>query len=195
MFFILSKVLSFIIQPLNWLLLLLVAAAISKTNSNRKKFAWASLCFFLFFSNPFVINTVYRVWEWDPVPIRDLPQFEIAIVLGGFSSPNNLPSDRAHFHKGIDRFTNALELYHKGKIKKIVLTGGSNKILGEKVSEGMVVNEFMKTINFPMVDFLVEPRSRNTYENAIFTRHIRSGICNSNKVPLRLKCSFIWSYQ
>lgn len=190
MFFILSKVLSFLIQPLNWLLILLFLAVFSRTAIWRKRFTLYSLLTFLFFTNPVIINKLYKAWEWDAIQVSEVEEYDIAIVLGGFSSPTRFPRDRVHFQKGIDRFTNALELYHQGKVKKILLTGGSNRVVGEKVSEALVMEGFMDRIKFPEKDFITELNSKNTYENAVFTGELLDSLGLRDQSMLLITSAF-----
>jgi uncharacterized SAM-binding protein YcdF (DUF218 family) len=53
---------------------------------------------------------------------------------------------------------------------KLVFTGGSGELFGSSTSEAEVVKLFFREQGLPADRLLVEDRSRNTYENALFTK-------------------------
>ncbi len=63
MFFILSKILSFLIAPITWVFILLILAFYAKEAKLQKKCLTAALLVFLFFSNSFVLDEAMRMWE------------------------------------------------------------------------------------------------------------------------------------
>ena len=129
-------------------------------------------CFVL--TNPFLVRTAYRVWEISPVETASLPEqtYEGAIVLGGFGLQNEAFGDRFEFSESANRLTQALELYHLGRVKRVIVTGGSAAILTEKTGEGAAVERFLKRLKFPKEGLLVERASRNSYENAFMTAEL-----------------------
>lgn len=84
----------------------------------------------------------------------------VAIVLGGpFMIPN--------------RCNRAIELYKEKKIKYILVSGGVGYLNKDKKNtEGKLMLEYLLKNGVPKEDILVEDKSRNTYENALFTREI-----------------------
>ncbi|MDB4480492.1 YdcF family protein [Akkermansiaceae bacterium] len=122
-------------------------------------------------TNPFLIRVAYRCWEVNPVEISSLDKipYDGAIVLGGFGKENVKFGDRFEFGESANRLTQALELYHTGKVDRIIITGGSAAILTKKRSEGAAVERFLDRLKFPKEGLLVEGASRNSYENAIMT--------------------------
>jgi uncharacterized SAM-binding protein YcdF (DUF218 family) len=174
MFFILSKLLYFIIQPINWVLGLMLFALCSKNkNRKRKALVWAIILGFLF-TNRFIVNQVYKIYETKTITADEITEpYDIGILLGGYSNFHILPRhDRHNFsHRG-NRFLNTLELYKKGKVKKLLLSGGSGAILHQEDSEAEMMVDFLKNIGIPESDIIVEEKSRNTWENAYFTRQL-----------------------
>ncbi len=169
MFFILSKILQFVITPQFWLILLLIFAIISKNEKARKKSLIAALCFTLFFSNKFIFEECARIWE---IPARSYPslkKYDAGIVLGGMMTYDE-KLDRLQFYRGADRLLQAIELYKRGYIKKIFITGGSGSILHQEQKEGYFVKRYLLTLGIPETDFLIESESKNTHENAEFTK-------------------------
>jgi len=173
MFFVLSKTLFFLLTPINWIVGLLLYAFFGKhERRTRRAFKWG-LVLLVVLSNPFLSNTAFKWWEQEAVPISQLDGvYDIAIVLGGFSDIQEYPRDRLHLSEAADRLTNALELYKTGKVRKILVTSGSAMVVGEKISEGKIAGEFLARIGIPESDVIIEPNSRNTHENALFTAQI-----------------------
>jgi uncharacterized SAM-binding protein YcdF (DUF218 family) len=111
--------------------------------------------------------------------------FDVAVVLGGFTNPSRAPFDRTHFNKGADRLLHALELYKLGKVKKILISGGSSRIIGKKYSEAKNIPSFLINMDVKKNDILTEVNSRNTHENALYTKEmIEENYPNGAKVLL-----------
>lgn len=168
MFFILSKILMFVIKPLNWVVAFLIAGFILK-NPRRKKIAFISaLSILVFFSNDFIANQLLKAWEVEPVPIRDLSAYDAGIVLTGVANTEIEPRDRVYFNKGADRVTHAAQLYKEGKIKKIVISGGSGKLIrrSDDIPEADNIVQFYLMTGIPWEDIIVENQSQNTYQSA-----------------------------
>ncbi len=174
MFFILSKVLFFLLRPINWMLGLLIWAWFTKDQKRRRRLLGFSILLYLFLGNHVVFNTVVRWWEPETIQLNAIQDtFDIAILLGGYSNFDIVPDqDRHNFNYRANRFTNTYELYKKGLAKKILLTGGSGEIFNQSSSEGKMVQQFLLRLGVPAEDIIIEPDSRNTYENGIFTQKI-----------------------
>lgn len=169
MFFILSKLFVFIISPLVWIIALLLYAVFSKYPNRRKKCLVWALCLTLFFTNSFVFDECARMWETPATRFQDLKNYEAGIVLGGMSV-YDFEMERAQFFRGADRLMQAVELYRRGKIKKIIFTGGSGRILHPEMKEGDYIKRYLLYMGIPEKDFLIESESKNTRENAVFTK-------------------------
>lgn len=168
MFFIASKVLAFVIKPLTWLLALLVWAWLTRKEGRRKRLVVTALILTLFFSNRALFEGIIRWWEPQPRAITSLTQtYDIGILLGGYSNPFGLP-DGGTYHlswRG-NRLIHTLELYQRGVIKKILLSGGSGQLIGKKDAEATYVAPFLERMGVPAEDIILEDTSRNTWENA-----------------------------
>ena len=106
MFFLLSKVLDFVLVPTVWLLVLLVLAVLA-----RQPHRWlvAALVLFIFTTNSFVVNELLLAWERPPVPLAALPRHaDAAVLLTGITQVSKSPHDRVYLGAGADRFTSAL---------------------------------------------------------------------------------------
>jgi uncharacterized SAM-binding protein YcdF (DUF218 family) len=163
----LSKLLVVLLQPLNWILGLLVFAVVTKYENRRKRALLLVLGLLFFFTNPLCMALAYRAWETPEVRMRDLAgPFDYAILLGGYARTPLEPRDRLLLARDANRFTAGVHLYHAGRVPKLILTGGSAAILGPRISESEVVHEFVRVYGVQPEDCLLEGSSRNTYENA-----------------------------
>ena len=171
MFFILSKVLFFIIQPIDWIVWPLLYTAFGKKDKWRKIGLITSVSCALFFTNHFIFNQFVKLWEVDTIITTDIKEpFDIGVLLGGYSNFFIRPdSDRHDFNERGARFFQAFELYKKGKFKKFLLTGGSGFMFGTDKSEAVLARELLLRLGVPDADIIVEPDSKNTFENALFT--------------------------
>lgn len=173
MFFYLSKILYFLVQPINWVAMLLVLSFFIK-NKKRKQYV-LGLCIALFFflNNHFIFNQVMCWWEINPISIATLPTYDIGILAGGYSTffiKNT--NDRHNFSARANRFTQAVSLFFEGKIKKILLTGGSGYIFGDQPSEALEIKKHLLLMGVPDSCIILEAASRTTYENALYTKRI-----------------------
>ena len=173
MFFILSKLLYFLIQPLNWIIGLLLFSVFSKKAKWKKKSRNLALILLIFFTNPLLLNLFTKAWQSDVYTVESLGEnFDIGIVLGGYSNFRLQPRDRYHFSGSVNRFTQALELYKEGKIKKMLLTGGTGSLWKDVPGEAGEIKRFLIKMGVPEDDIIIESKSRNTRENALFTKEI-----------------------
>lgn len=162
MFFILSKVLLFLIKPLFWITILLMVAFFTKKQSRRRKLFVATLILFLFFSNAFIVGKIASWYEAD-YPAKQ--KYDVGIVLGGFSGINER-NHQISFNWASDRLFQALAMYKKGEINKILLSGGNANLVDNKIKEADLVVDYLKLIGIPDSAILFENQSRNTVENA-----------------------------
>ncbi len=197
MFFLLSKLLEFLIKPLVWVLVLLLLGLFHKNVNRRRKFVIAALVVFYFFSNNFIADEFMRAWE---VPAMQESEFkgnyDVGIVLGGMLA-YDAKLKRAQFDRGSDRIFQAIRLYHEGRIKKILLDGGSGSIVESDILEAPFLKEYLLQIGIPDSVIIMEPHSRNTHENATFVKPILDSLCphgryllitSASHMPRALKC-------
>ncbi|WP_332910368.1 YdcF family protein [Algoriphagus boritolerans] len=124
----------------------------------------------LFFTNPFLSNLALLAWEPEFKSFDGIENHEIGIVLTGVTNLNKTATDRTFFNKGADRITHALQLYRMGKIKKILITGGQGLNPVNPQSEAELLQRFLIMTGMPESDILIEDQSKNTAQNAQFTR-------------------------
>jgi uncharacterized SAM-binding protein YcdF (DUF218 family) len=171
MFFLISKVLSFLIEPGVWLIALLIYAGYGKRELIRKRILKGTILLLLVFTNPFLFYQAMQLWELPAIPSKGMLVYDVGIVLGTVARYDTSLA-RTQFGQGSDRLFQALELYKKGKIKHILYSGGSGSLLHPNEKDGLCVKEFLLTTGIPEKDIFIENESHNTHENAALTKPI-----------------------
>lgn len=184
MFFFLSKTVSILIQPLIIVMLLLLASVLSKPKRLRKIFFWSGLGLLIFFSNSFISSEVMRVWEIEATPFDEVGHYDIGIVLTGVTESKVFPGDRVYFSKGADRVFHAFQLYRQGRIKKILISGGTGSLLFPGEEEALKLKRVFNLLGVPDSNLIVESESRNTHENAVFSTKIINASFNEPRCLL-----------
>ncbi len=169
MFFILSKILHYLLMPLYWVFGLFITSFFAP-QKRKKALLISGLLILYLYSTDFLLYPIYRLWEYPPIWYKQISNdYEAAIVLGGMASPGKLPDDRVHFGSTPDRITHAMQLYKLGKVKKIIITGGSGEMMGKKIPEAEYLKQFLIQCEVKEADILYENKSRNTRENALYS--------------------------
>ena len=167
MFYIASKLLAFISKPIIWILLLLISSIIF--NSKRKKLLYITFFTFYFFTNSFIADSCSRLWEAPR--FTPTTTYDVGIVLGGIADYDKIT--KAHnFNKHADRLMDAEQLYHKGIINKIMLSGGNGMLLNDGYIEANAMRDHLLQNKIPNEDIIIENTSRNTKENAFNSSEI-----------------------
>lgn len=120
MFFIISKLLTFLFKPLNWVVALSLFALFSKVAKRRNHALRLAVMILIFFTNPLIINLIVGKYEARPVSIYAIEQpYDVGILLGGFTEEDirTLPNQPV-FRRSGNRLTQTLMLFHNGKFAK-----------------------------------------------------------------------------
>jgi uncharacterized SAM-binding protein YcdF (DUF218 family) len=139
----------------------------------------------LFFSNDFIINEVLTLWEVQARPIESFKEnYDVGIILTGVTITDKKPADRTYFHKGADRVIHPVQLYKMGKIKKILVSGGSGRLVDVEIREAESIARVLKDSGIPEEDIILEMNSNNTHENAKYTAEIINEQFSNKKLLL-----------
>lgn len=169
MFFFLSKTIYFIVMPLPLVITMIVFSLFIRKKILKKRLRVIAILLLIFFSNPYFANKAMNAWERAPTPIVDVEHHDLGVVLTGITNRYKRPLDRVYFEHGADRLLHTLQLYKLGKIDKILISGGSGKLI-DNVDDIKEADELAKVLlltGVPQEDILIERESRNTYESAI----------------------------
>ncbi len=169
MFFILSKTIYYLVMPVVWLTGLLLWAAFTRQPKYRRLILKIAAFSVLLFTNPFLSNEALLAWELPPQPLAKLPAHDAGIILTGITERSKSPHDRVYLEKGADRVVHALWLYRAKKIRTIIISGGSGSFRPGYSTEATELRKILLLAGIPAAAILVEDKSRNTRENALFT--------------------------
>ncbi len=170
MFFILSKILAFLIRPIVWIFLMLIIVVLLKRS--RKKILFLSIFTFWFFSNAFICDEASRLWEHETSSIENIQRkYDIGVVLGGMSAFDS-KTNTLNFNKNADRLIYTEKLYRKGIINKILISGGSGMLIKNEYKEAFAMKNHLIENGIPDDDIIIENNSRNTKENAFLSAEI-----------------------
>ena len=184
MFFILSKLVGFLSNPFWWILLLTGAGWIVKNDKNRKRMYLLAFVVFIIFTNPMIFRIVAGAWEGDLQTAESMrDKSDVCVVLGGMSAYHE-ETGRIRFTQSADRILQAVDLYEKGIVKKIVITGGTSRLIRKNRPEAIHLKDFLISIGIPERSVLIDSLSRNTHENAVNTKELLSKNGWGNSVVL-----------
>lgn len=102
----------------------------------------------------------------EPMPARA----DGIVVLGGAGIPHVTDArDQVALGEAAERMTEAVRLAHLYPEARVVFTGGSGGLRSEPSTEADVARRFFAEQGLDPARLTVEDRSRDTYENAVFT--------------------------
>jgi uncharacterized SAM-binding protein YcdF (DUF218 family) len=174
MFFILSKVLYFLLVPFWWIVLLLVWMILTKSATRKRKLRIAAIIIAVLFTNPLLYRSLVLQWQPGPVYLDSTQKYSAGIVLGGMAGYDKY--DRGYFGGSADRFIQTANLYHRGIIQKIIISGGTGSLRQNEPPEAVFLRTAFLENGIPDSAIIVESRSRNTYENAVYTKAITDSL-------------------
>ncbi|MBC7447823.1 MAG: YdcF family protein [Hymenobacteraceae bacterium] len=173
MFFLLSKLLVFVLSPVLWVVVGLGLALAARTPPRRRAWLRATTAALLVLSNPGLANLAWNLWEAPLVPVEGIRpgSYDAAVLLTGITAPARPPYDRVFVADGADRLLHTVQLWRRGAFRRIIVSGGSGAGLrrADGRSEAAELRGILRTCGVPDSAIVLEDRSRNTCENATFT--------------------------
>lgn len=171
--FIASRLLTFALQPLFWVLVLLLASLLLAHWRPRtgQALGWVALLVltlsFWTSGSEELLRTLETRYP-QPAPI-DMEQQVGVVVLGGALSDPALWT--AHHQVGLnehaERMTEAVAMLRRYPHLRLVFTGGIGNIAGTGPTEAVRAKAFFDAMGVDPARVVYEDRSRNTYENAL----------------------------
>ena len=175
MFYFLSKTIDFLLMPFSISIILILFALLTKKARRKKTAMIASFSILFLISNTYLINKVFYWWEYQPVNLKEVKKtYDVGIVLtGGMINMAEPHADHPGLGVQADRFLQAYLLYKEAKIRKIIITGASPKILTDYGNgEAQQTAKLLVQWGVNPQDIIVESKAKNTRENALFTAEI-----------------------
>jgi uncharacterized SAM-binding protein YcdF (DUF218 family) len=145
----------------------LIVSLISRSKKWKYRCLIAAIVLLVLFTNPFLFNQFAQSWDIAPYK-SDNKKYNCAIVLGGFSS-GSYKAD-GYFNTAADRFIQGTKLLSTGQTSHLLITGGTGSLLSGEFREATWVKKQLHQFNYPDSAILIESNSKNTLENAKFSK-------------------------
>jgi uncharacterized SAM-binding protein YcdF (DUF218 family) len=174
MFLYLSKLLPLFFYPLGLACICLLVALVMLWKKPRSAALAILIALFVLLlgSNGWVSHFMVRSLEWQNLPLAEIPNAEAIVVLGGATKPALLPRPTVDLNEHGNRVIYAAQLYRQKKAPFIILSGGRIDWYGKGSSESADMATILTSIGIPTEAIIEEPKSLNTYQNAIYVKKI-----------------------
>jgi uncharacterized SAM-binding protein YcdF (DUF218 family) len=175
MFFVASKVLEFFFAPSHFIIFCVLIGVLLCFTQYRRLGAWLSLVSAILLVvmgfGPLGSFAIGPLEARFPELGENIEPPDGIIVLGG-SVDEELSAERGHvvFTESAQRLTAPIELKRRFPKARLVFTGGSGLLVSSGATEAQAVQNFWRAVGLDQGDVLYEDRSRNTIENAQFTK-------------------------
>ena len=174
-FILIGKMLKPLATPLGLSYLLWIAGALMYWRGSR---IWGRRCVvvgvavLMIFSNLLVGDAMIESLENDYEILRaeDSPEAEAIVVLGGATFPPIPPRVAVEVGSAFDRLLHGMRLLRSGRAPIMVLSGGLTVFVGSNLTESGRMRSLALEYGIPAQAIVLEEESRNTYENALYTR-------------------------
>ena len=177
MFFLLSKLLGIIFQPVNFLALAFGCGfllwILGWARSGCGVIGITTVVFLVCCFTP-LSSALLRVLEDRfPHPLPDMPAPTGIIVLGGAMN-EDINRSRGEFsmNAAASRMTAGVALARRFPSARLVFTGGSADLRQTGSDEARGARRLWLSLGVPEARMSFEDKSRNTFENAVFTRDL-----------------------
>ncbi len=173
--FIASRLLAFAIEPLFWVLVLLLASLLLVRRRPRagRLLGWVTLLMLVTACWTSGSEVLLRTLEsrYPPPATIDMQRQVGVVLLGGALSDPALWA--AHHQVGLndqaERMTEAVALLRQYPHLQLVFSGGVANITGTGATEAERARALFDALGVDPTRVLYEERSRNTYENALYS--------------------------
>lgn len=173
MFFVLSKVAWYLVQPLVVVLLaiavglLAVAFRFTRTGLALAGIGFAVLALASLTPAGLLMMNVLE----ERVPRPELPERIAGIVVlgGAFDTRIARTRNEPELNDAADRITAALALSRIYPEARVIFSGGSAAILAEDIPESIPAREMFLALGLSEDRLILEEASRNTWENAVYS--------------------------
>lgn len=177
MFFVLSKVFWAVAQPINLIGILVLVGVVAAFFRLRRTG--------LLFSISGLLVLALGAWTTTGAlmlhPLEDYfsrpdpaPENVAGVIVlgGGFEGAINLARGGYELNAGGDRFVETAVLARRYPEARIVVTGGTGTLLLDGEGDGDTAPRLLTALGVEPERLVLENRSRNTHENAVFTREM-----------------------
>lgn len=177
MFFVFSKVFGFFALPSNLLISLGIAGVLLLCTRLRRLASWLVVTSIVLLAvaglsslgNILILPLEQRFPPWEPS--RGPP--DGIVVLGGAITPDvSAARGVVTLNEAAERITAAAELARRYPNARVIYTGGSNALMFDQIAEAPFAVRELEALGIAHDRITAEEQSRNTIENAVFSRLI-----------------------
>lgn len=174
MFFLLSKTLDILLSPFSWAVALVATGLLlSKgTLARRRWFGGAGLAVLVLFSLEPIANFLLRTLERGAVQTyRPDGDYDAVILLGGMVERSSV-AGRPAYNENVERLLVTYDLLRSNRARYALVSGGVLDPSVPSLIEANVLAQQLLDWGIAPDRVIVEPRSRNTHENAVECKRI-----------------------
>ncbi|MCM1522281.1 MAG: YdcF family protein [Muribaculaceae bacterium] len=165
----------FILSPITWTAGLLIAGFLVRKRVLRCALLVAAAVVFLLFTNPLFLEWARRAYigPYTVPEIQKSHTYDTAIVLGGFSSLNPETGGLVFIGDNGDRLWEAVRLLKEGRVKRLLISGDACcNITSGGHDNAPAFRAYMSTFGVPDSLLLIDQKSINTRENAVYSKEM-----------------------
>ncbi|RUZ06139.1 YdcF family protein, partial [Mesorhizobium sp. M7A.F.Ca.CA.001.09.1.1] len=166
----------FFIQPLNLAIFLLLAGLLAVTIGRRRLAAAGSVLAFLILAlsawtslGAMMLNPLEERFQRPPLPEK---VDGIVVLGGGFEGAINLARGGYELNSSGDRMVETAILARRFPTAKVVVSGGTGALFLDGEGDAATAPRLLTALGVAADRMILENKSRNTYENAVFTKEL-----------------------
>jgi uncharacterized SAM-binding protein YcdF (DUF218 family) len=177
MLFVLSRAGWTLVQPSNFLLLLLILGSVALIAGWRPMGIWMTVGATV----ALAVLGILPIGAWLLSPLEDrfpvnppLPDTIHGIIALGGGIDTQVSADREQLamNEGAERLMTLANLGRRYPHARLAFSGGSGELFGSAPSEAAVVKEHLSELGVDPNRVIFEDRSRNTFENARYSKSL-----------------------
>ncbi|TPM37078.1 YdcF family protein [Mesorhizobium sp. B2-3-4] len=176
MFYYLSKIFWFFIQPLNLTIFLLLAGLIAGMVGRRRLAVTGSTLAFLILAlsawTSLGAMMLTPLEERFPKPALPEKVDGIVVLGGGFEGAINLARGGYELNSSGDRMVETAILARRFPLAKVVVSGGNGSLFLDGEGDADTAPRLLGALGVSADRLVLEDKSRNTYENAVFSHEL-----------------------
>ena len=193
-FFVFSKVAHILIEPLNWVIILIVLALLFlllRKNHLVRHALWIALSLGLFIgylpSSQFAMRILEDAIPQTQLTAERLNQVGGILILGGAIEGGSITRDRGEVSIGssAERVTKAFQLLRQHPELPFIFSGYSSRLVPQGLSAADAFKRLLQEQGLGHHPGYYENQSRNTYENIVYSKRIMAEIAEKENAPLK----------
>jgi len=172
MFYLLSKLLSFVTDPLTWIVVCFILSVLLRKKLAKRIFFWTGIALFILMGNGALISLAERHWVRNITePLPEGVVYEYALIQGGFADFNPATGKTQLFDEA-ERLIEPVRLYLEGRVEKLLITGDGSIHDDRNPGSSQVFLEYLASLGVDSQDVILDTEARTTLESVKRTREL-----------------------